>query len=768
MNRYLYSAILLTSFLLIAGSTQAQPIAIDTTSNWQQWISGILGGNCVEVSNVQFSDHPYSAARFTNASDIGLNEGIVLSTGQVSLPMDTTADFFLNGIFNDPEGDSLLAQYAIQEIGYTGNASSYDATRLEFDFMAPSDQEISVRFVFASEEYPEFAPPNNSFFNDIFAFFVSESGNTSYINIANVPGTALPVTIGNINAVTNPEFYVENPGIDFAFDGYTVPITATFNALAGVQYHLIIAISDIGDPNFDSAVFLELATNTSQTVHGKAYFDAAPLVAADVNLYGFTIEPGAFDVEGTDVTNANGEFAIEGVEQGLYLVHVVPNNDAYPDALPLYYPGVILWEEAVGVGIACDSLDVDGPGMIFVTGPGEISGTIGQDPFGGRLRSNDLIPYEGVNVFLQDSASLEWRGFDVSDVYGEYNFQNLAAGTYYVYPDVAGIPIVQPRKVLISESSPSADGVNFQMNEDGVVNIQGNTPQILEAGTAVSWQVTQSNFYWLGNNAILKTGADTLINDTLYTTLIADGILTSFDPFNEEESQVIGVYRQESSRLYLRYLYEFGSVPYELVNRDILYFDLQSEVGDTLRYPDIAYVNEGIVTAIDTFELGGVTRYRWKIENITGSSSNEYFVSGLGNSKGLFNFLNVDGMDALAHLNTCYTDINSQSFFAQDMYTEDLAGILNNCFLVTGSTNELNIDAISVFPNPGSGSFNIQRAHGRPANVRVYDLSGRLLFSQKISAPQEIIQTERLNAGAYMIEVEEREGTTSRVRWLNQ
>ncbi|MCB0820868.1 MAG: choice-of-anchor L domain-containing protein, partial [Bacteroidetes bacterium] len=300
---------IILSILAIAPSFQgfAQTIEIDTSSNWQQWISGILGGNCVEISNVQFSNHPGSAARFTNAGDIGLNQGIVLSSGQISPIIDTSATYFLNGMFNDSEGDSLLEVYAVQEIGYTGNATSLDATRIEFDFVAPSDQTVNIRFVFASEEYPEFAPPNNSFFNDIFAFFVSAEGSGTYENIATVPGTNLPVTIGNINAITNAEYYIENTGDHFAFDAFTTPISATFQAIGGTTYHMIIAISDIGDFNFDSAVFLELNNNGSQSIHGTAYAGMEPLSAGQVDLFGFNTEPGAFDVLNSVSTDAAGD-----------------------------------------------------------------------------------------------------------------------------------------------------------------------------------------------------------------------------------------------------------------------------------------------------------------------------------------------------------------------------------------------------------------------------------------------------------------------------
>jgi hypothetical protein len=209
-------------------------------------------------------------------------------------------------------------------------------------------------------------------------------------------------------------------------------------------------------------------------------------------------------------------------------------------------------------------------------------------------------------------------------------------------------------------------------------------------------------------------------------------------------------------------------VPNELVNRDILYFDLQNEVGDTVRYPDTGLISEGIIIGIDTIELGGITRYRWEIEIITGVSQIEYFVTGIGNSKGLFNFLGEIVNDGFIQANTCYTDINNQSFFAQEMYTENFIGILNTCFLVTGGSEEISNKIVSVFPNPGSGNFTLKREKAGEARILIRDLSGRILITREISATIENIPVEMLNAGIYLIEVLETNGTGSRIRWINQ
>ena len=472
-----------------AATAQSTALQIDTSLNWQQWIPTLLGGNCVQVNNVSFTNQSGSASRFSQGGAIGLSEGIVLSSGSLGGMINEPPTLFLTGSFPNNAGDSLLELYAIQTLGYTGNATSYDATRLEFDFTAPANQTVTIRFVFASEEYPEYAPPNNDFFNDIFGFFVRESDSSIYQNIALVPGTTLPVTINNINAITNTSFYIETAATDsFAFDGYTTPITATFQAIAGVTYHMVIAISDIGDSAFDSAVFLEKQSNTSQDINGSASAGFGPMEQGYAELFGFNLDPGAFPRLDSVSCGSGGNFSFANVDAGLYLIHCIPDSAAYPLSVPTYYGGAFLWEQAQTVAVACDAYATTSANLVINTGPGGILGTIGTGSEGFRLRSEELIPVPNVNVFLQYSASAELRGYLRSDANGLYQFSNLAFGTYYVLPDVAGVPLLERRKVVISADNISSSSISFLLTAAGILDVVED-PLVATQASTTTFQI---------------------------------------------------------------------------------------------------------------------------------------------------------------------------------------------------------------------------------------------------------------------------------------
>jgi gliding motility-associated-like protein len=127
---------------------------------------------------------------------------------------------------------------------------------LEFDVQAVCNQ-LTVRFVFGSEEYPEFV---NSSFNDAFGFFVTgpnpAGGNYNAFNIARLPNGTI-ASIDNINAGNNAGFYVNNTGTTIEYDGITTAISYTINLTPCATYHFKLAIGDAGDCSYDSGVFID-------------------------------------------------------------------------------------------------------------------------------------------------------------------------------------------------------------------------------------------------------------------------------------------------------------------------------------------------------------------------------------------------------------------------------------------------------------------------------------------------------------------------------
>ena len=218
-------------------------------------LAQLLAGPGITVSNAVLTGSPAAAGSFNgSASNIGMNSGILLCTGPANLAA---------GANNSGSAGQDNGQPGNSQLNGLAGANTYNAIVLEFDFI-PLSNTIEFNYVFGSEEYPEWV---SSGYNDAFAFFISGPGIGGQQNMALVPGTALPVTIDNVNAGSYSQYYVNNAGgATVQYDGFTTVLTANATVQACETYHLKIMIADAGDGVWDSGVFLEEGSLTSNVI----------------------------------------------------------------------------------------------------------------------------------------------------------------------------------------------------------------------------------------------------------------------------------------------------------------------------------------------------------------------------------------------------------------------------------------------------------------------------------------------------------------------
>ena len=286
---------------LIVQMSSAQ-LAVDNTLTPLQLVQDVLLGGGVTVSNVRYNGvlNPPTAqtgsGSFTaTASNLGLAAGVILATGEAANAANdasiNSAD--ANNTGSDPDLEAVSA-FAIN-----------DRAVLEFDFI-PTGDSLKFRYVFGSEEYPEFVCS----YNDAFGFFLSGPGFAGpyvggAVNIAVLPDGVTPVTINNVNngsnnngdpndpfcPPVNPVYYIDNSfGATVVYDGMTVVLEAFALVTCGQQYHIKLAVGDAIDTAQDSGVFLEAGsfTSTGQVV---------PSLVTGVGVVGNTMLEGCNPVE---------------------------------------------------------------------------------------------------------------------------------------------------------------------------------------------------------------------------------------------------------------------------------------------------------------------------------------------------------------------------------------------------------------------------------------------------------------------------------------
>jgi gliding motility-associated-like protein len=261
-------------------------LVINNDQTAEELVNDVLLGAGVTATNITFNGDPGNltneqAGTFNGTNTfLGLESGVILATGSVNFATGP------NDMGSGAEGGGNWDSTDVDLVTLSGFALN-DAAVLEFDFV-PNGDSLKFEFIFASDEYPEFAC---SSFNDVFGFFLSGPGITgpftnNAMNIALIPNTTVPIAINTVNVgqagtsgdpatcddadpswQANSVYYVANgDGSQEPFysddhyvqyDGYTVVLTARAEVVCGQTYHIKLAVADAGDTGYDSAVFLK-------------------------------------------------------------------------------------------------------------------------------------------------------------------------------------------------------------------------------------------------------------------------------------------------------------------------------------------------------------------------------------------------------------------------------------------------------------------------------------------------------------------------------
>lgn len=455
MMKKLFTLLVVT---LLSTSIFSQTIQFSPISNLDMMIANIFGVQCDGVSNVQMVAVPQQIGRFENGGILGLNSGLVLSTGIITGSQQPSSVF--NNTFLGTSGDVDIANFG----SLAGqNPTNYDACFVEFDFTPTLSDTISFTYVLASEEYPEYA---NSSFTDRFLFLVS-SNNGPYSNIAFLPGTTIPVEINSVNATVNPQYYIDNllgPNAgNFVFDAYTTPFLAKFFAQTGVTYHIKLVIADVSDSSFDSAIFLD-EQESYNDINGLLTVNNSP-AEGTLEVFNFVTDTLlAQPVQTIAVTN--GTYLADSLQTGMYHVRFTPNPALFPGVAPLYYTNGDTWATATAIGLPCflNSGNISLDTLSALSGSGVITGNIIIDT---SYLKSPTVAFENALVKLYNQSN-QVIAFTYSDVNGNYQFTSVPTGVYSIKLDVPYIPQVNVHSISLVGNDVII-GADFSILSDGII-----------------------------------------------------------------------------------------------------------------------------------------------------------------------------------------------------------------------------------------------------------------------------------------------------------
>lgn len=233
----------------------ASELSINENASAIQMANAIFGDG-VSVQGASYSGDNRSSGIFTGGETTSFgvapaDTGVILSTGRVRDFTNSSGE--ANQATNRSRNTS--GENNNQDFNEAAGRSTYDASYIDVDFI-PTGDTMTMQFVFASEEYPEYI---NSIYNDLFGVWI----NGSFVNVT--PGNG-QTSVTNVNENSTENLYVDNTSDQFntEMDGFTVTMTLTIPVNSGSLNTIRIGIADTGDSSYDSNVLI--AGDSVQTV----------------------------------------------------------------------------------------------------------------------------------------------------------------------------------------------------------------------------------------------------------------------------------------------------------------------------------------------------------------------------------------------------------------------------------------------------------------------------------------------------------------------
>ena len=390
-------------------------------------------GNGVTVTGATYFGDIDSAGTYSGGDTVApgftpSDSGVILSTGNAE---DVTNS---SGQANQRSNTSTNTSGANNNSQYNQQAGTrtYDAATLDVDFI-PDNGVLTMQFVFASEEYPEYE-------NSIYQDFVGVWINGSFVPMDVGNGDTDP---GNINTTNNINMYVNNQNDDYntEMDGFTVTMTLTMNVNPGVVNSMRIAIADVSDSSYDSNLLIAADSAQSNLI---ANADTMGLRANGQETIDALSNDTSFGPGSLTVTHINGQSVFAGDIITLPSGQTVQLNADW--TFTVVGDGDL--EDFNFTYTVTDGVDSD-TGIVNATGvPCFVAGTMIATP-SGEVAAEELVP--GQLVLTQDDGAqpLRWLGTRTVKAEGDFAPIHIRANTFGTHRDLLVSPL---HRILIRDN----------------------------------------------------------------------------------------------------------------------------------------------------------------------------------------------------------------------------------------------------------------------------------------------------------------------------
>lgn len=242
--------------------------------------------------------------------------------------------------------------------------------------------------------------------------------------------------------------------------------------LAGT-YHARVTVSDHDNDMARDSVTIRVKWNNS--IAGQIWDDDG-IFSVDNSVARLIPRTDILSVW-SDVLEGSNSYLFDDRPAAEYTVRADPDTTCYPQYLPTYLGRKLTLNEATWVNVTGH---INGQDIRLVrkppgnNGSGTFFGSFGILSGPGRKTSaHKADENKGVYIYLYDSNTGAFKGYDITDEEGEFIFDNLGNGSYIIKVDYLGLPMNTSNPVLtITEDLSSVEiGITADADKITVKNL---------------------------------------------------------------------------------------------------------------------------------------------------------------------------------------------------------------------------------------------------------------------------------------------------------
>ncbi len=473
--------------------------SVNTNYTAVQMVDELTGGTLSASNETIRCDNNYYGSFNDPISNLGIDQGVFLSTGEV-----TTGSLFQANNNEFTASGNVPATLGDPDLENINNDPIENVCVLEFDFVATCDS-FSIDYVFGSEEYNTYVCSD---FNDKFGFFLDgpnpAGGTYNKENLAVLPnGTVVSInTVNNgqksgsggvVCDQTNAAYFVDNTngGSQVAINGYTVPLTAKARVTPGQTYHIKLAVGNVLDANYDSGVFFSKNGVTCSSAPNTFTLTADNDAIENCENGQFTITRSPSGSTDTDVVQLNfGGSATSGTDYTTPPTSVTfnPGQDVATIDIDALADGITEGNETVSLTISYQGTDVDTKSI-------DIS-----DEFSIDLGA-DQSSCSSVNIGIPNESGVTYQWSDASG--------NIAGATNSTYTaSTSGNYTLQATKgTCVATSS-----VNVTIGSSVTIDLGNDFSACVDTVFTASGFPSGSTLQWFRNNNPLSGETNASLN----------------------------------------------------------------------------------------------------------------------------------------------------------------------------------------------------------------------------------------------------------------